>query len=124
MKRNPGWWGLALVLLAASVVAAGEPGQGSFEVVLLSLKSDWQAMRYHAQTGQAWYAFQGDWKPVPESAESGPPEGEYQVLLTATGEHDWVALRLERKSGRSWRLAALKWIEMKVLPEHVPAAAP
>jgi hypothetical protein len=54
-----------------------------------------------------------------------PPTGEYKVLLTATGENDWIALRVEQKSGRSWRLAALTWIEMRVLgADELPPALP
>jgi hypothetical protein len=87
-------------------------------VVLLALKDDWQAMRYHKTSGQSWYALKGDWKPVAEPDEIKPPEGDYKLFLAASGESDFIALRLERKSGRSWRLAALKWIEMKVLGEE------
>jgi hypothetical protein len=102
-----------------------EPQTGPFEVVLLTVHSDWQAMRYHRQTGESWYAFKGDWKPVPEAGEVKPPAGDYQLFLSAQGESDWIALRLERKSGRSWRLAALKWIEMKVLgPDELPPQQP
>ena len=129
MKRDVRGWvvGLWLAVLACGADAAQgqEPKPGPFDVVLLTLASDWQAMRYHKQTGESWYAFKGDWKPVPEAGEVKPPPGEYRVFLSATGEHDWIALRLEQKSGRSWRLAALKWMEMKVLgPDELPPQQP
>ncbi|MEX2173555.1 MAG: hypothetical protein WD872_04280 [Pirellulaceae bacterium] len=113
-------WVLSAVACASGQEPADQPSQpATFDMVLLSLKNDWQAMRYQTQSGETWYAFQGDWKPVPE--ESGkPPAGEYKVSLSVTGENDWIALRLERKSGRSWRLATLKWIEMKVREAEKP----
>jgi len=128
MKRRSGWW-LGLVLAAGVCgtpgVRADEPQAGPFDVVLLTLSSDWQAMRYHRQTGESWYALKGDWKPVPEAGEVKPPAGDYKLLLSATGGNDWIALRIEQKSGRSWRLAALKWIEMKVLgPDELPQQQP
>jgi hypothetical protein len=91
------------------------PAESPFEVVVLALKNDWQAMRYHKTSGESWYTLKGDWKAVPEAGDDKPPDGDYKLFLAATGDNDFVALRLERKSGRSWRLAALKWIEMKVL---------
>jgi hypothetical protein len=94
------------------------PAKSSFDVVVLALKDDWQAMRYHRASGESWYALKGDWKLVPEADEIKPPEGDYKLFLAATGDNDFVALRLEKKSGRSWRLAALKWIEMKVLGDE------
>jgi hypothetical protein len=116
----------AAVALAATVVCAQDPPKtpaaekAPFEVVLLSLKSDWQAMRFHMETGEAWYAFQGNWKPVPEADNNKPPDGEYRVQMSKTSENDWIAIRLEKKSGRTWRLAALKWVEMKVLEPDQP----
>lgn len=133
MRQIRGWVATGLVLAAAMGLRADEPtqeqqpgpNQGPFAVVLLSLKHDWQAMRYHKQTGQSWYTLKGDWKPVPEAGEITPPSGEYKVLMSATGENDWIALRVEQKSGRSWRLAALKWIEMRVLgPDELPPEQP
>jgi hypothetical protein len=118
-------WAAGLLLLVPISTRAEEPQPGPFEVVLVTLKNDWQGMRYHRQTGESWYALKGDWKPVPEAGEVKPPEGQYKLFLTATGDHDWIALRVERKSGRSWRLAALKWIEMKVLdPDELPPQQP
>ena len=121
MKR----WVVALITgisVGLAAVAAGEePADEVFQVALLTVKNDWQAIRYHRHSGQSWYAVGGDWKPVPESGESKAPAGLYKVLMTATGENDWFAMRLEQKSGRSWRLAALKWVEMKVLEDEKPA---
>jgi hypothetical protein len=105
----------ALGTVMASGVAAEEPAKPAYDVVLLSLTTDWQALRYHVETGEAWYALRGDWKPVSEADSKKPPAGDYKVCLSKTGENDWIAVRLERKSGRSWRLAALKWAEMKVV---------
>jgi hypothetical protein len=135
-------WLAAVAILATGSAAAQEPGKSpesgktsepakttepqatsqpaAFEVVLLSLKGDWQAMRFHSQSGEAWYAFQGNWKPVPEADNNKPPAGDYRVQMSPTGENDWIAIRLERKSGRTWRLAALKWVEMKVLEPEKP----
>jgi len=123
------WWrGAAGATMALAVLTAWAedppkhvpPEEAPFEVVLLSLKSDWQAMRFHSQTGEAWYAFQGNWKPVPEADNNKLPAGDYRVQMSQTGENDWIAIRLERKSGRTWRLAALKWVEMKVLDPEKP----
>ena len=102
----------------APAAASTEPA--TYEVVLLSLKTDWQAMRINGQTGESWYAFQGNWKPVPEVDNSKPSAGDYRVQMSQTGDNDWIAIRLERKSGRTWRLAALKWVEMKVLEPEKP----
>ena len=109
--------GLAAAMLLATGGSAGaeDPAPSVFDVVLLSLESDWQAMRYHLHTGESWYAYRGDWKPIPEADSTKPPAGEYKIVLSQTGENDWIAVRLERKSGRTWRLAALKWAEMKIV---------
>jgi len=125
-RRYSEWLGAVMVAAAVGGAIADEPKSepaaepAAFEVVLLSLKGDWQAMRYHAQTGEAWYAFQGNWKPVPEADNTKPPAGDYRVQMSQTGENDWIAIRLDRKSGRTWRLAALKWAEMKVLEPEKP----
>ena len=124
MKFIKGWLAAGLLLIGAAGAAAAEPEQGAFDVILLALKHDWQAMRYHKQTGESWYAFKGDWKVVPEGTEVKPPSGDYKVQMCATGEHDWIALRVERKSGRSWRLAALRWIEMQVVEGEEPQPLP
>lgn len=116
------WLMLAMSGIWASLTGIGlgeEPENRIYQVSILTVKNDWQAIRYHGETGQAWYALHGDWKPVPEMGEK-PPSGSYKVLMTAMGENDWFALRLEQKSGRSWRLGALKWIEMKVLSDEKP----
>jgi|GEM_PF-5348346 hypothetical protein len=132
MKRIFLWLGALAIAASAGLGRCDEPKPADasepakttepavYEVVLLSLKSDWQAMRYHAQSGEAWYAFQGNWKPVPEADSTKPPAGDYRLYLSQTGENDWIAIRVERKSGRTWRLAALKWVEMKVLEAEPP----
>ncbi|MDX1946275.1 MAG: hypothetical protein SFU86_12820 [Pirellulaceae bacterium] len=117
-----GTWGVAVGTLLATCCAADEGTKG-FDVVVLPLANDWQAIRYHTATGESWYAAQGNWRPIPE-VDAKPPAGSYKVLLAPQGENHWFALRLEQKSGRSWRLGALKWIEMQVLPEEKPAPAP
>jgi hypothetical protein len=125
-QKHSAWLGVVFVVAAAGAAIADEPKTepaaelAPYEIVLLSLKTDWQAMRYHAQTGEAWYAFQGNWKPVPEADDTKPPAGDYRVQMSQTGENDWIAIRLDRKSGRTWRLAALKWAEMKVLEPEKP----
>jgi hypothetical protein len=125
-KRLAGWLVAMIAVAAVAWTAADEPKAepaaepAAFEVVLLSLKGDWQAMRYHAQSGEAWYAYQGNWKPVPEADNTKPPAGDYRIQMSPTGDNDWIAIRLERKSGRTWRLAALKWAEMKVLEPEKP----
>ena len=125
-KRLAGWLVAMIGVSAVAWATADEPKPepaaepAAFEVVLLSLKGDWQAMRFHSQSGEAWYAFQGNWKPVPEADNTKPPAGDYRIQMSPTGDSDWIAIRLERKSGRTWRLAALKWAEMKVLELENP----
>ena len=127
MRQSLLGWMLAACWGAAALYAVPalgeEPEAGPYDVALLTLKNDWHAIRYNRQTGDSWYSLQGDWKSIPEADQSAPPPGYYKLLLTASGANDFIALRLETKSGRSWRLAALKWIEMKVL-EPDPAPPP
>ena len=117
---------LGVLVSGMPLAAAGQEPEAPFDVVLLSMKSDWQAVRYHKASGESWYALAGQWKPIPEPDGMKPPAGAYKVTAGNYGENDWIALRLDTKSGRSWRLGALKWIEMKVVEEDKkpPAAAP
>lgn len=114
---------VSLLVFCVPLLARGQEPEAPFDVVLLSMKSDWQAVRYHKTSGETWYALAGQWKPIPEPEGMKPPAGSYKVVAGIYGETDWIAVRLDMKSGRSWRLGALKWIEMKVEEDKKPPAA-
>lgn len=115
------FFGAVVAGTAAGDEAEPEP---SYDMVVFATKADWQAIRYHRESGEAWVATSGDWRVIPEADGTKPPVGAYKVIASLYGENDWIALRLERKSGRSWRLGALKWIEMKVVEAPPKPIAP
>jgi hypothetical protein len=63
-------------------------------------------LRLHTTTGAAWhinglaFELQGETGPV--------PAGEFDIKMIA-GEKNWMAFRLDRKSGKTWLLQANKW---------------
>jgi hypothetical protein len=63
-------------------------------------------LRFHTTTGAAWHVNGAAFE---LQTETGPvPAGEFDVKMIA-GKEEWMAFRLDRKSGKTWMLEANKW---------------
>jgi hypothetical protein len=63
-------------------------------------------LRFNTTTGAAWHI---NGNAFELQGETGPvPTGEFDVTMIA-GRENWMAFRLDRKSGKTWLLQANKW---------------
>jgi hypothetical protein len=63
-------------------------------------------LRFHTKTGTAWHINGGTFQ---QQREIGPvPAGQFDVKMIAS-QANWMAFRVDRKSGKTWLLQANQW---------------
>jgi hypothetical protein len=84
---------------------AAKPGPG-YALRHIRLGNKLHVLRFHTAAGSAWY-INGD--AFEFQAETGAvPAGAFDITMIA-GKENWMAFRLDQKSGRTWLLQANKW---------------
>jgi hypothetical protein len=66
-------------------------------------------VRFHTKTGASWHLRDDTFAPLTEFGKV--PAGDFDLTLIA-GKKDWMAFRLDRKSGMTWLLQANIWQEV------------
>jgi hypothetical protein len=112
-------------LLVSTLAASGAPaaekgaeaGSGEYRLVVVPVSGQaWDAIRYNAATGKAAVMSGGKWQTIAEPAGAGPlPRSEYQVHMIALAQN-WGAVRMDVRSGRSWRATPQGWEEITDAP--------
>jgi hypothetical protein len=107
-----------LPAIAADAAAKGaEPTSGEYRIVVVAVSGQaWDAIRYNAATGKAAVIAGGKWQEIKEPKGAGPlPRSEYQVHMVSLAQ-DWGAVRMDVRSGRSWRATPQGWEEIIEAP--------
>jgi hypothetical protein len=82
-----------------------KPGPG-YALRHVRLGNQLHVLRFHTTTGAAWHVNGGAFE---LQGENGPVRaGEFDIQMIA-GKENWMAFRLDRKSGKTWLLQANKW---------------
>jgi hypothetical protein len=69
-----------------------------------------QGIRFKVGTGESWTMATDRFEKVPET---GPvPPGHYDINLV-TDDSNWIAFRIDRRSGATWLLRGNKWLQVK-----------
>jgi hypothetical protein len=66
-------------------------------------------VRFHTKTGETWHLSGDTFAPMGEFGKV--PAGDFDLTMIAS-KKDWMAFRLDRKSGKSWLLQANIWAEI------------
>jgi hypothetical protein len=78
----------------------------AYELRLIRLGNTFQALRFHARTGESWSMVGERYEKIPET---GPvPAGDYDVTLVSD-DMNWMAFRIDRVSGATWQLRGNRW---------------
>ncbi len=67
------------------------------------------AVRFHTGTGATWHLKGDTFEPLAEFGKV--PAGDFDLTMIAS-KTDWIAFRLDRKSGTAWLLQANIWQEI------------
>ena len=106
----------ATLSLATLCMANQSLAEASYKVTMTSSGSGgWGAIRYQTTTGQSWFVKSGVLIEVLE--RSVPPEGNYQVTMSAT-KKGWGAVRIENNSGKMWYIKDRMWLPLLTATEQ------
>jgi hypothetical protein len=70
----------------------------------------WETWKIDRSTGEAWH--EADNKLVKVKDANALPLGDYDVVLITNGKV-YLAHRIDRKSGRVWKIDGSNWMELK-----------
>ncbi len=82
-----------------------------FTLVTAVSGANWQAVKYLADTGEAWILYENGWKKIADPTL--PPTSHYIIKLVATSDLTWQAIRMNPQSGKSWMIKDFQWIRIK-----------
>ena len=88
--------------------AAKAPGVGC-ALRHIVLGDQLHVVRFHTRSGETWHLSGDTFKPMGEFGKV--PVGDFDLTMIAS-KKDWMAFRLDRKSGKSWLLQANLWAEI------------
>ncbi len=77
------------------------------EMVSIRDKGETRHIRYNKITGESWWANDTKWVKITD--EEILPESSYLVSVAST-DSSWRALRLDTKSGKTWKNSKGKWV--------------
>jgi hypothetical protein len=104
---------LPMVFLFAGSVrgdTGGMEGQGRYDVVAApTTETQWDGIKYDRLTGETWMAIKGKWVVIEEKVTL--PKSLYKIIIIPL-RSDFEAVRLDTRSGKSWRLQGGNWQTM------------
>jgi len=90
----------------------GEPEKtGNYTLITELSGANWQAVKYLADTGEAWILYENRWKKIAD--QTLLPKSHYIIKLIATSAMEWQAIRMDPESGESWLIKDFQWIQIK-----------
>jgi hypothetical protein len=89
----------------AAKPGAAKPGPG-YALRHVRKGPQLHVLRFHTTTGETWHINGGAFELQGETG--AVPAGEFDITMIA-GKENWMAFRLDRKSGKTWLLEANKW---------------
>lgn len=108
---------LAAAAAEPATVKAPEATSGEYRLVVVPVSGQaWDAIRYNAATGKTAVIVGGKWQDIQEPKGAAPlPRSEYQVHMISLAQN-WGAVRMDVRSGRSWRATPEGWDEITEAP--------
>jgi hypothetical protein len=88
--------------------AAKAPGAGC-ALRHITVGDQLHVVRFHTRTGATWHLAGDKFEPLGEFGKV--PAGDFDLTLIAS-KKDWMAFRVDRKTGASWLLQANIWAEI------------
>jgi hypothetical protein len=85
--------------------AAKPPGPGCV-LRYIVVGDQLQVVRFHTKTGATWHLRHDTFEPLGEFDKV--PAGDFELTMIAS-KTDWMAFRLDKKSGKTWLLQANLW---------------
>lgn len=82
---------------------------GPFRMATAFTRNGWILIRFHAQTGETWLADNNNWQPLADTTRLSPSSYEVQIQRADTDSKGYVAVRIDRRDGRSWWLNDATW---------------
>ncbi len=90
----------------------GEPKKTGNYILLTEVSgANWQAVKYLADTGEAWILYKNRWKKIAD--QTLLTKSHYIIKLIATSTMEWQAIRMNPESGESWLINNFQWIRIK-----------
>jgi hypothetical protein len=88
--------------------AAKAPGEGC-ALRHIIVGDQLHVVRFHTKTGSTWHLAGDAFEPLGEFGKV--PAGDFDLTMIAS-KKDWMAFRIDRKTGTSWLLQANVWHEI------------
>lgn len=105
---------IVMVLLSSACAHKQVPhashSAGEFELIAASNGLIWSVLRYQPSTGETWVHLPYYWHTINEMRPPGLSQ--YLVRMIGFGGSNWVAIRIDRRSGRCWRIIDSTWKEI------------
>ncbi|MDP2714689.1 hypothetical protein [Rheinheimera sp.] len=100
------------LLLIISGCTTTLPNNQSYglEMVSIGEKGETRHIKYNRTTGEAWWASDTAWTKITD--QETLPESNYLIRIISTGA-SWRALRIDTKSGKTWKNSKGKWVPFK-----------
>ena len=108
-----GWLAGQMTTSRAWAEPAGNTSQAAsaskFDLRSIYVGDTWETWRFDRNSGESWH--EADNKLVKIKDSKPVPTGDYDILLITNGKM-YLAHRLDRKSGRVWRINGSEWMEL------------
>jgi len=98
-------------LLSALSMQSPDMGSvvGAYRISTAYTRNGWILIRYHAESGKAWLADRGTWIDIGESGTLRNSIFEVQVQRADQDVKGFVAVRIDKRDGRTWWLNDNTW---------------
>jgi hypothetical protein len=101
---------LFLLAVPANCETGASDGQGRFDLVAApTADALWDGIKYDRFTGETWKAVKGNWVRIEEKELL--PKSLYKIIMIPL-KSDFEAIRMDLRSGESWRLHGGSWQPM------------
>ncbi|KAA0875052.1 hypothetical protein [Nitrincola tapanii] len=100
---------IAQLLAAMSMQNPDQAVMAPYRISTAYTRNGWILIRYHAETGETWLADKNVWQPLRDPSSLRASQYEVQVQRADGDRKGFVAVRIDRRDGRSWWLNDETW---------------
>ncbi len=108
-----GWLAAQTTTAPAWAEPAGNTSQAAtankYDLRSIYVGDTWETWRFDRNSGESWH--EADNKLVKIKDSKPVPPGDYDILLITNGKM-YLAHRVDRKSGKVWRINGAQWLEL------------